>query len=105
MTSHILSNAAGGVHRGPEQPLDHVNVAQLVAVSLRLAMEIGVLRDRLRTHEALLAKYLPLDAGAVDRFSPDAEELLERDAFKREFIEALAADIEPSARRRVSEQL
>jgi hypothetical protein len=92
-----MSNATSLKRPGPDQPLDGVNVAQLVAVSLRLAMEVSVLRDRLRTHEALLAKHGLLDAAAVDAYAATPEESRERDTFKRELIEALAADIDPKA--------
>jgi ABC-type antimicrobial peptide transport system ATPase subunit len=81
--------------RGPQQPLDAVNVAQLVAVSMRLAMEVSVLRDRLRTHEAILARQGLLSAEAVDQFQPAAEDQAQRVAAARELIEALARDIGP----------
>jgi hypothetical protein len=78
---------------GPRQPLDSVNVAQLVAVSLRLAMEIGVLRDRLRTHERLLAQHGLLDPLSVDTFVPDAAEQTVRVSAHRALIEAVGHDV------------
>jgi hypothetical protein len=78
---------------GPDQPLDAASVAQLVAVSLRLAMEVTVLRDRLRTHEALLARQGLLSPEAVDQYEPAAPELAQRSAQARELVEALAADL------------
>lgn len=80
---------------GPDQPLDAASVAQLVAVTLRLAMEVNVLRDRLRTHEALLARQGLLSPEAVDQYEPPAAELAQRTAQARELVEALAADLGP----------
>ncbi len=80
---------------GPDQPLDAASVAQLVAVTLRLAMEVNVLRDRLRTHEALLARQGLLSPEAVDQYEPSAAELALRTAQARELVEALAADLGP----------
>lgn len=78
---------------GPQQPLDHVNVAQLVAVSLRLAMEVGVLRDRLRSHELLLSRHGLLDPAQVDALVPDAADQGWRLAQHRALIEALGHDV------------
>lgn len=79
------------------QPVDSANVAQLVAVALRLSMEVSVLRDRLRTHETLLAKAGLLAPATVDAYLPDAAETAERDAFRRALITGVAADIGPQA--------
>jgi len=78
---------------GQDQPLAAADVSQLVAVTLRLAMEIGALRERLRSHEALLVQHGLLPAGAVESFSPSAEELQARAAQHRDLIEALARDL------------
>lgn len=80
---------------GPDQPLDAASVAQLVAVALRLAMEVSTLRERLLTHEALLAQHGLLAADAVDRYVPSAGEVAQRAAAARSLVEALAADIVP----------
>ncbi|MCS6946161.1 MAG: hypothetical protein NZM12_00945, partial [Steroidobacteraceae bacterium] len=53
-----------------DQPLDKADVAQLVAVAMRLAMEVATLRDRLATHEALLAQRGVLDSAAIDAYTP-----------------------------------
>ena len=75
--------------RGPRQPLDPATIAQLVDVTMRLAMEVSVLRDRLRSHELLLeAQGLPGPA-AVDAFEPSATEQKQRDASTRALIESL----------------
>jgi len=83
------------VKPGPDQPLDAASVAQLAAVALRLAMEVTVLRDRLRTHEALLGRQGLLSPEAVDSYAVPAAELAQRSAQARELVEALAADIGP----------
>lgn len=83
---------------GPDQPLRAADVSQLVAVAMRLAMEVGTLRERLATHEALLAKHGLLDPNAVDAYLPTPAEAAARAAADRALIEALARDIEPAAR-------
>jgi predicted HD phosphohydrolase len=77
----------------PDQPLAAANIAQLVAVTMRLAMEVTVLRDRVQTHEALLARHGLLDTAAVDAHAPDAAQQAERDVATRALITALAADL------------
>jgi hypothetical protein len=76
-----------------KQPVKDATIAQLVTVSLRLAMEVSVLRDRLRSQEALLAQAGLLTAGSIDAHQPDAAQLAEGDAFRRQLIEGLAADL------------
>ncbi len=83
---------------GPDQPLRAADVSQLVAVAMRLAMEVGTLRERLATHEALLAKHGLLDSSTVDAYLPSPAEAAARAAADRSLIEALARDIEPAAR-------
>lgn len=78
---------------GPDQPLAAANISQLVAVALRLAMEVSTLRERLRTQQVLLEQTGVLAPGAVDRFVPQGEELQARLAADRELIEALASDL------------
>lgn len=78
---------------GPDQPLAAADLSQLVAVTMRLAMEVSVLRERLRTHEALLARHGLLDAAAVEGYAPTAEESAERSAAARALIEALTRDL------------
>lgn len=78
---------------GPDQPLAAADLSQLVAVSLRLAMELSVLRERLATHEALLAKHGILDAEMVEGYLPSSEETAARTAAARGLIEALSRDL------------
>lgn len=81
----------------PDQQLAAASIAQLVAVTMRLAMEVTVLRDRLQSHESLLARHGLLDSAAVDAHIPDAAQQAERDAATRALIAALAADLGASA--------
>ncbi len=78
---------------GQDQPLGAADLSQLVAVTLRLAMEIGALRERLRTQEALLVQHGVLPAAAIDSFTPDMTELQARNQQHHALIEALAADL------------
>ncbi len=78
---------------GPQQVLAAADISQIVAVTLRLAMEVGALRERLRTHEALLVQHGVLAAGEVENFTPDAAELQARLAGHRELVESLARDL------------
>ncbi len=78
---------------GQDQRLDPANISQLVAVSLRLAMELSAVRERLRTHELLLQKQGILSADSVDQFVPDVEETRRRLSEDRALIEALARDL------------
>ncbi len=79
---------------GQDQSLSAVDVSQLVAVTLRLAMEVGALRERLRTHEALLVQHGVLPAGAVESFAASADEVQSRLVEHRQLIEALARDLQ-----------
>lgn len=78
---------------GPQQPLAAADLSQLVAVTLRLAMELGTLRERLRTHEALLVQHGVFSAGEVEGFAPAPAELQARLAEHRELVESLARDL------------
>jgi len=65
---------------------------QLVAAILRLTMEISVLRDRLATHEALLAEH-GVSSEAIDAFQPSAEEQKRRAAARLGLIEGVMKDL------------
>jgi len=80
---------------GPDQPLEAASVAQLVAVAMRLAMVVSTLRERLMTHEALLARHGLLSAEAVDDYVVTPAEAAQRGAADRALIVALASDIGP----------
>lgn len=78
---------------GPQQPLAAADISQLVAVTMRLAMELGALRERLRTHETLLVQHGVFSAGEVENFAPSAAELQARLAGHGELVESLARDL------------
>lgn len=75
------------------QPVKDATLAQLVAVSLRLTMEVSVLHERLRTQHALLVKAGVLTNAAVEDFAADAAEMRERETFRRQLIEGIAGDL------------
>ena len=66
---------------------------QIVAVVLRLAMEVSVLRDRISTHEALLSEHGLLASEDVDRFEPTGEEAKERMRARTELIDSIIKDL------------
>ena len=86
--------------RGPgPQPIERptqiteLSPDQLVAALLRLTMEISVLRDRLATHEQLLAEHGLLSAESIDAFQPKAEERQRRTAARVTLIESVLNDL------------
>ena len=66
---------------------------QLVAVIWRLAMEICVLRDRLDTHEALLAGQNVLSREDIEAYSPSQDETAGRLKARTELIENIINDL------------
>ncbi|MEM1089906.1 MAG: hypothetical protein AAF552_01495 [Pseudomonadota bacterium] len=76
----------------PEQ-LEALSPDQVVAVVLRLAMELSVLRDRLRTHEQLLAEHNLLSPESVDSYLPSKEEATARMDAGRRLIEQIISDL------------
>lgn len=89
---------------GPQQPLAAADLSQLVAVTMRLAMELGALRERLRTHEALLVQHGVFSADEVECFMPSAAELQTRLAGHRELVESLARDLGATAEAGLSDR-
>ena len=81
-------------HKLPRpQQLEKLDPDQVVAVVLRLAMEVSVLRDRLRTHEHLLEKHGLLSEGDVDAYSPSKDETAKRNKARVELIENIINDL------------
>ena len=76
----------------PRQIQD-LNPDQLVAVIWRLAMEICVLRDRLGTHEALLAGQNVLSCDDIESYSPSQNETAARLKARTELIENIINDL------------
>ena len=66
---------------------------QLVAVIWRLAMEICVLRDRLGTHEALLAGQDVLSREDIEAYTPSKDESSARLKARNELIENIINDL------------
>lgn len=69
------------------------NVDKLVSVTLRLAMEISVLRDQLDTQRTLLEAHNILPAGAVDSFTPTQEQSQARKKAKEALIANIISDL------------
>lgn len=75
------------------QQIESLAPDQTVAALLRLAMEISVLRDRLKTQEQLLVDNNIIEANAVDRYVPDADETTNRTRANGQLIKALIDDL------------
>jgi hypothetical protein len=56
-------------------------------------MEIGVLRDRLRTHEKLLVEQSLLSPEAVEDFRPSKQETAARQKANIDLIESIINDL------------
>jgi hypothetical protein len=85
-------------YQGP-QPIDRprqiteLTPDQMVAALLRLTMEISVLRDRLASHEALLAEHGLLSTESIDAFQPNAEDRERRTQARLKLIDSLMKDL------------
>lgn len=66
---------------------------KLVAVVLRLAMECGVLRDRVARQEQLLKAHDVLSARDYKNYEPDAETLKQSQIESFDLIRAIANDL------------
>ena len=73
--------------------IQELNSDQLVAVIWRLAMEICVLRDRLGTHEALLAGRNVLSREDIEAYAPSQNETAARLKARTELIENIINDL------------
>ena len=81
-------------HKLPRpRQIQELNPDQLVAVIWRLAMEICVLRDRLGTHEALLAGQNVLSRNDIEAYSPSQDETAARLKARTELIENIINDL------------
>jgi hypothetical protein len=69
------------------------NVDKLVAVTMRLAMEISVLRDQLDTQRSLLEAHDILPKGAADSYQPTPEQVAARKASKEALIANMISDL------------
>ena len=73
--------------------IDELSPDQLVAALLRLTMEVSVLRDRLATHEALLAEHGLLNPESIDAFEPKADERQQRTQARMQLIDSVMKDL------------
>ena len=88
------SNDAARPHKLPRpRQIQELNPDQLVAVVWRLAMEICVLRDRLGTHEQLLAEKNVLTREDIEAYSPSQDETAARVKARTELIENIITDL------------
>jgi hypothetical protein len=76
----------------PDQ-LHELSPDQVVAVVMRLAMEICVLRDRLRTHEELLAGRGVLSPEEIESHTPSKSESAARQEASTRLIESIINDL------------
>lgn len=73
--------------------IENLSPDQVVAVVLRLAMEISVLRDRLSTYEELLAEHGVLAREEVEQFTPSKNGTAVRQKARTELIENIINDL------------
>lgn len=73
--------------------LENLSPDQVVAVVLRLAMEISVLRDRLGTYEELFEKHGVLPREDIESFTPSKNEAAARQKARTELIESVINDL------------
>lgn len=75
------------------QQIESLAPDQMVAVILRLTMEISTLRERLATHEQLLQQAGVFSDAAIDDFQVDAEDKSRRQAERQRLIEGVVSDL------------
>lgn len=73
--------------------LESLEPDQVVAVVMRLAMEICVLRDRLSTQEQLLSERGVLTPEDIESFTPSGDESAARRDARRRLIEGIIDDL------------
>lgn len=73
--------------------IDSLTPDQMVAAVLRLAMEVSVLRDQLKTQEQLLIQNNVINAQSINEFVPDKEDAAARGQERMRLIEGLIDDL------------
>ncbi len=68
---------------------DDPAVEKLLAITLALAGEVAVLRDRIDTIERLGEVHAPISPTAVDGYVPDADVRAARDDWRETFLESV----------------
>jgi len=76
------------------QFLDDPAVERVMSITLALAGELSVARERIDTLERLLVQRGVLGAGDIDAFAPDIAALAARDAWGREYIARILRIVE-----------
>lgn len=64
-------------------------VDKLMAITLALAGELAVLRDRVDTIERLSAAGSPITTEAIDAYVPDVDTRTARDAWRETYLETI----------------
>lgn len=76
------------------QFLDDPALERVLSITLALAGELSVARERIDTLERLLVQRGVLGAGDIDAFAPDTAAMAARDAWGREYIARILRIIE-----------
>ena len=66
--------------------LDNPEVERVMNITMAVAMEVGVMHERLDTIERLLAKKGILNATEIDTFEPNNEEVIARQLWHARYI-------------------
>ena len=66
--------------------LDNPEVERVMNITMAVAMEVGVMHERLDTIERLLAKKGILNATEIDAFEPNNEEVIARQLWHARYI-------------------
>jgi hypothetical protein len=64
-------------------------IDKVLSITMALAGETAVMRDRLDTIERLLEAGQPVSRAAIDAFAPDEAVRAERDAWRDEFLDVV----------------
>lgn len=75
------------------QYFDESATEHTLAITMALAGEVAVLRDRLDTLERLLESGAPATRAAIDAFEPGADVVAERDAWRERFLEVVLRSV------------
>jgi len=76
------------------QFLDDPALERVLSITLALAGELSVARERIDTLERLLVQRGVLAAGDIEAFAPDSAALAARDAWGREYIARILRIVE-----------
>lgn len=88
----FANNAKPVKHERPVQ-VDELSPDKTIAVVLRLAMELSVIRDRLTMFEDLLAEKGVVTAADVDTYQPSNASTDQVNAARNQLIQSILADL------------